>query len=79
MPSEETKEAAEEVLHAQGFRQFRVRDHGGIARVEISTLELPEALSARRLGELGQAILEAGFEHVALDLVGYRTGSLNPV
>lgn len=72
-------EAAEEVLHAQGFRQFRVRDHGGIARVEISTLELPEALSARRLGELGQAILEAGFEHVALDLVGYRTGSLNPV
>lgn len=71
-------EAAEEVLHAQGFRQFRVRDHGGIARVEISTLELPGALDGARLEALGEAILEAGFEHVALDLVGYRSGSLNP-
>ncbi len=72
-------EAAEEVLFEHDFRQFRVRDHGGLARVEIATDELPGALDAALLRALNARIKAAGFERVALDLVGYRTGSLNPV
>lgn len=72
-------EAAEEVLHAHAFRQFRVRDHGGLARVEIATDELPGALSAELLRTLNAEIKAAGFKRVALDMVGYRAGSLNPV
>jgi uncharacterized protein len=72
-------EAAENVLLALGFRQFRVRDHGGHARVEIATDELPGALSPDTLSTIADGTLDAGFSTVSLDLVGYRSGSLNPV
>ncbi|MBA2665011.1 MAG: ATP-dependent sacrificial sulfur transferase LarE [Bradymonadaceae bacterium] len=72
-------ERAEEVLHAHGFTQYRVRDHNGLARLEISTDELDRALEPAMLAALNDAVIEAGFEHVCLDLMGFRSGSLNPV
>ena len=71
-------ELAEDVLDDLGFRQYRVRDHGGIARVEISTDEMAEALDKKLLVELAARVKGAGFERVLLDMIGYRSGSLNP-
>ena len=72
-------ERGEERLRELGFRQVRLRHHGEMARVEIDPSELSRALEPA----MGRAILEAikplGFRYVALDLEGYRTGSLNEV
>jgi uncharacterized protein len=72
-------EEGEELLRALGFRQVRLRHHGEMARVEIDPSELSQALDPA----MGRAILETikplGFRYVALDLEGYRTGSLNEV
>jgi pyridinium-3,5-biscarboxylic acid mononucleotide sulfurtransferase len=74
-----TVETGEEALHALGFRQFRVRFHGEIVRIEIAPDELARALTldmARRFTEVFKAL---GFQYVTLDLEGYRQGSLNEV
>ena len=74
-----TVEAGEEALKALGFRQFRVRFHGEIVRIEIAPEELAKALNvemARRFTETFKAL---GFQYVTLDLEGYRQGSLNEV
>lgn len=71
-------ERAEEALHHMGFEQYRVRDHGGTARVEISTDELEHAIEPALLRAIGKRLRQAGFERVSLDMVGYRSGSLNP-
>lgn len=71
-------ERAEEALHHMGFEQYRVRDHGGTARVEISTDEIEQALTPERLRAMSQRLRQAGFDRVSLDMVGYRSGSLNP-
>jgi pyridinium-3,5-biscarboxylic acid mononucleotide sulfurtransferase len=68
-------EAAEGVLRAHGFRQFRVRHHDQLARVEVGVDELPRAFELRH--ELGIAIRAAGYTFVALDMFGYRSGALN--
>jgi uncharacterized protein len=72
-----TVERGEEALGKLGFRQFRVRFHGDLVRIEIAPEELPRALSP----EMAQAFLSAfkplGFHYVTLDLEGYRAGSLN--
>jgi uncharacterized protein len=67
--------AAEDAVRALGMRQFRVRSHGDVARVEIDPLEMDGAWRLRR--EIAAAVKKAGFAYVALDLEGYRTGSLN--
>jgi pyridinium-3,5-biscarboxylic acid mononucleotide sulfurtransferase len=70
-------EKGEAALRALGFRQFRVRHHDGLVRLEISPDELPRALTpemARRLVEIFKPL---GFDFVTLDLEGYRSGSLN--
>jgi uncharacterized protein len=68
-------EAAEAVLRAQGFRQFRVRHHGPVARIEVGSDELARAVE---LGEeLSTGVGEAGFLYVTLDLAGFRSGSMN--
>jgi uncharacterized protein len=68
--------AAEAALHELGFRQCRVRDHGDIARVEVEAEDL-----ARAAGEARALIVERlhalGFTYVTLDLMGFRSGSLN--
>jgi len=74
-----TVEAGEEELKALGFRQFRVRFHGDVVRVEIAPDELEKALNlamARRFTTIFRAL---GFRYVTLDLEGYRQGSLNEV
>lgn len=71
-------ERAEEVLHAHNFRQFRVRDHDGLARIEVAPGEMVRLLEADRLREIARGVEAAGFDEVAVDLMGYRSGSLNP-
>jgi len=70
-------ERGEAALRALGFRQFRVRLHDQLARVEVSLTELPRALSPEMAAAISQQLKAAGFTYVALDLEGYRQGSLN--
>lgn len=70
---------AEEALHALGFRVFRVRYHGEVARVEIGEGEIPRALEDGTRREILRRLRATGFAYVALDLEGYRTGSMNEV
>lgn len=72
-------ELAEDVLADYGFRQFRVRDHDGLARIEIGSDELSRIFDAERLRAIAREIKRAGFRRVTVDLLGYRTGSLNPI
>jgi pyridinium-3,5-biscarboxylic acid mononucleotide sulfurtransferase len=70
-------ERGEAALRQLGFRQFRVRLHDQLARVEISPSELPLALSLEMAATISKHLKAAGFTYVALDLEGYRQGSLN--
>jgi pyridinium-3,5-biscarboxylic acid mononucleotide sulfurtransferase len=70
-------ERGEAALRALGFRQFRVRLHDKLARVEISPDEMPRALSPDMAAAIARALKAAGFAYVSLDLEGYRQGSLN--
>jgi uncharacterized protein len=70
-------ERGEAALRALGFRQFRVRLHDKLARIELAPDELPRALSAEMAAAMANALKSAGFAYVALDLEGYRQGSLN--
>jgi len=71
-------ERAERLLRTWGFEQFRVRDHDGIARIEVGEDELERALDADFVRAARDHIADLGFDHVALDLHGYRTGSVSP-
>jgi pyridinium-3,5-biscarboxylic acid mononucleotide sulfurtransferase len=71
--------AAEEVLHKLGFRQVRVRHHGAIARVEVEPGLIPRLALASVRARVVRALKDLGWSYVALDLDGYRTGSLNEV
>ena len=68
-------EAAEEFLLQAGFKQFRVRVHGKIARIEILPEEFDRLLKIRE--EISARFKALGFDYVTLDLQGYRTGSMN--
>jgi len=70
-------ERGEAELRALGFRQFRVRLHDKLARVEIAPDEMPRALAAEMAAAIADRLKAAGFTYVALDLEGYRQGSLN--
>ena len=70
-------ERGEAALRELGFRQFRVRIHDNLARVEISPDEMPRALSQEMAEAISERLKSAGFAYVALDLQGYRQGSLN--
>ena len=72
-------ELGEDYLRKLGFRQFRVRDHGGLARIEIAPEEMELILSANLLQKLTPEFKRLGFQFVTLDCEGYRTGSMNPV
>jgi uncharacterized protein len=73
----EQVERAEESLRQLGFREFRVRHHGELARVEIARVELPRALSMNVLDAITAELRAAGFQYVTLDTAGFRSGSLN--
>jgi pyridinium-3,5-biscarboxylic acid mononucleotide sulfurtransferase len=70
-------ERGEAALRRLGFRQFRVRDHGRLARIEIADDELPRALTAEMARQLVELFKPLGYDWVTLDLEGYRQGSLN--
>jgi uncharacterized protein len=72
-----TIEAAERVLRDLGFRVFRVRHHDTIARLELSRDEMARALEPETATRIDRALRELGYAHVAIDLRGYRLGSLN--
>jgi pyridinium-3,5-biscarboxylic acid mononucleotide sulfurtransferase len=68
---------AEAVLRALDFRQFRVRAHGELARIELAQDELARGLEPIVTSKIIEGVKEAGFAIVTLDLEGYRQGSLN--
>lgn len=68
-------ESAEAALHVLGFGQLRVRHHGEAARLEVEPAALGEVLARR--AEVVEAVRGAGFTFVALDLEGFRSGSMN--
>jgi uncharacterized protein len=74
-----TVEEGEEQIKALGFRQFRVRFHGDIVRLEIAPDELPKALTLEMAQRFTAVFKPLGFKYVTLDLEGYRQGSLNEV
>ena len=67
----------ETALKQLGFRQVRVRHHDDVARIEIGADELSRALDPEMAQRIHDAVKKVGFKYVALDLAGYRTGSLN--
>jgi uncharacterized protein len=73
----EMVEKAEGAIRELGFKQFRVRFHGEVARVEISPEELPLALKSEMVNRIAKGVRAAGFTYAALDLDGYRQGSMN--
>jgi uncharacterized protein len=74
-----TVETGEEELKALGFRQFRVRFHGEVVRIEIAREEMPKSFSMEMAGKLTAIFKGLGFQYVTLDLEGYRQGSMNEV
>jgi uncharacterized protein len=75
----EQVERAEESLRQLGFREFRVRHHGELARVEIARAELPRALTIEMVERISSELRRTGFQYVTLDCTGFRSGSLNAV
>jgi uncharacterized protein len=74
-----TVETGEEEVKALGFRQFRVRFHGEVVRIEVSREEMPRALSMEMADSFTRIFKALGFKYVTIDLQGYRQGSLNEV
>jgi len=70
-------ERGEDAVRALGFRQFRVRHHGDIVRIEVAKEELPRALDPTMAAEFTRLFKDLGFKFVTLDLEGFRSGSMN--
>jgi uncharacterized protein len=70
-------EKGEEAVRALGFRQFRVRHHGEIVRIEVAREELPRALDPAMAAQFAGIFKALGFKFVTLDLEGFRSGSMN--
>jgi uncharacterized protein len=70
-------EKAEEILREKGFRQFRIRFHTGIARIEVSPQERTRFFDTALLDEVSARIKACGFLYVAFELEGYRMGNMN--
>lgn len=70
-------EEAEEYLKSRGFGQLRVRSHGRIARIELLKPDMSHAIECS--DEIAKKLREIGFDYVALDLEGFRSGSMNEI
>jgi pyridinium-3,5-biscarboxylic acid mononucleotide sulfurtransferase len=75
----EQVERGEDALRGMGFRQFRLRHHGDVARIEIAREEMQGALTLEMFARMSEAIKACGFKFVALDVEGFRSGSMNAV
>jgi len=73
----EQVERGEDALRAMGFRQFRLRHHGDVARIEIAREEMERALTLEMFERMSAEIKACGFKYVALDVEGFRSGSMN--
>ena len=73
------KPSFEQLLLDLGFRQFRVRIHGDLARIEILPDDFDRIMTSAVREQIAAALKEYGFSYVTLDLSGYRTGSMNEV
>jgi len=74
-----TVDRGEAILREMGFREFRVRHHDQLVRLEIAPAEMDRALNREVLQELARRFRDLGFKYVTLDLHGYRTGAMNEV
>ncbi len=74
-----TVELGEEALRALGFRQFRVRFHGELVRLEIARDEIETAMTLEMFAQITAVFKPLGFHYVTLDLEGYRQGAMNEV
>ncbi len=74
-----TVDRGEAILREFGFREFRVRHHDNIVRIEISRSEMARALQLEVIDELARRFRELGFKYVTLDLHGFRSGAMNEV
>lgn len=74
-----TIDRGEEALTELGFRQFRVRFHGDLVRIEIAREEMEKALTMQMAGTLASVFKPLGFHYITLDLEGYRQGAMNEV
>ena len=74
-----TVDRGEDALRTLGFRQFRVRFHGDVVRIEVAPEELERAMTPAMAREFTAIFKALGFHYVTLDLEGYRQGSLNAV
>ena len=72
-------ESGETALRELGFRQFRVRHHGNLVRIEIASEESDLAFTPEMARRLVPIFKKLGFEYVTLDCEGYRSGSMNAV
>ena len=70
-------EKAEQLLLDYGFHQVRVRIHGNIARIEVLPEEICRIVEEENRTRIAKQLKEYGFDYVTLDLLGYRTGSMN--
>ena len=70
-------EQGEEELKALGFRQFRVRFHDKLVRIEVAPEEIEKALSRQMFAKMTAIFKPLGFHYVTIDLEGYRQGSMN--
>jgi len=70
-------EEAEEAIRNLGFRVVRVRAHEGVARIEVPKEDLPRMIEPATAAKVVRAVRDAGFVHVTIDLLGYRSGSMN--
>jgi len=70
---------AEQFLLDIGISQVRVRHHGDIARIEVEPSEREKFFSTELMDSIGKEFKKIGFTYVTLDVLGYRTGSMNEV
>ncbi len=72
-------ERGEDVLRQMGFREFRVRIHGELARIEVAADEMEMILDLGVVNRISEKFRSIGFEFITLDLEGFRSGSMNRV
>lgn len=79
LPKLKMVDQAEQFLLDMGIKQVRVRHHGEIARIEVAPEEREQFFNIKLMDKIGDKFKEIGFTYVTLDMLGYRTGSMNEV
>lgn len=72
-------EAAENFLADQGFKKYRVRHHGSVARIEVDGSETKKITEPKLRKSIVEKFRQIGFYHIAVDLEGYVSGGMNRV